>query len=277
MITRLLSAALVAGFLASVVATGLQLALTSPLILQAETYEGEGAHAALAPTTDAPFAALIVPAHAPSQHSHGEGGHDHGKADEWQPAPGLQRMAFTGLATLVGGVGYALLLAAVMLALRREPTPQSGLVVGVAGFLAVALAPAIGLPPELPGMGAAPLVLRQSWWLMTVIATGLGLYLIAVRRVPLTILGGLVLGRAVRRALARHRLRVRGGDRARLRLGLEAVRPRGGRPRPCLIPMPRPCPSASPAARRVTRPSRAPGPGFWPRCTRRPTARRCRD
>lgn len=194
MITRLLSAALVAGFLASVVATGLQLALTSPLILQAETYEGEGAHAALAPSLDAapdaPFAALIVPAHA---HAHGEGGHDHGKAEEWQPAPGLQRMAFTGLATLVGGVGYALLLAAVMLALRREPTPQSGLVVGIAGFLAVALAPAIGLPPELPGMGAAPLVLRQSWWLMTVIATGLGLYLIAVRRVPLTILGGLVL------------------------------------------------------------------------------------
>ncbi|AWI88233.1 cobalt transporter [Methylobacterium sp. DM1] len=198
MITRLLSAALVAGFLASVVATGLQLALTSPLILQAETYEGEGAHAALAPSHDsAPFASLIVPAHAPSQHAHGGGGQDHGhahgKADEWQPAPGLQRMAFTGLATLVGGVGYALLLAAVMLALRREPTPQSGLVVGVAGFLAVALAPAIGLPPELPGMGAAPLVLRQSWWLMTVIATGLGLYLIAVRRVPLTILGGLVL------------------------------------------------------------------------------------
>ncbi len=187
MITRLLSAALVAGFLASVVATGLQLALTSPLILQAETYEGEGAHAALAPS---PFASLIVPAHA---HTHSEGGHDHGTAEEWQPAPGLQRMAFTGLATLVGGVGYALLLAAVMLALRREPTPQGGLVVGIAGFLAVALAPAIGLPPELPGMGAAPLVLRQSWWLMTVIATGLGLYLIAVRRVPLTILGGLVL------------------------------------------------------------------------------------
>lgn len=191
MIIRLLSAALVAGFLASVVATGLQLALTSPLILQAETYEGEGAHAALAPSRDeTSFAALIVPAHA---HAHGEGGHDHGKADAWQPAPGLQRMAFTGLATLVGGVGYALLLAAVMLALRREPTPQGGLVVGIAGFLAVVLAPAIGLPPELPGMGAAPLVLRQSWWLMTVVATGLGLYLIAVRRVPLTILGGLVL------------------------------------------------------------------------------------
>ncbi|MEH3118315.1 MAG: CbtA family protein [Methylorubrum populi] len=190
MITRLLSAALVAGFLASVVATGLQLALTSPLILQAETYEGEGAHAALAPSPAVSFAALIVPAHA---HSHGEGGHDHGSADAWQPAPGLQRMAFTGLATLVGGVGYALLLGAVMLALRREPNPRSGLAVGIAGFLAVALAPAIGLPPELPGMGAAPLLLRQSWWLMTVLATGLGLYLIAVRRVPLTVLGGFVL------------------------------------------------------------------------------------
>lgn len=195
MITRLLSAALVAGFLASVVATGLQLALTSPLILQAETYEGEGTHA-LAPALDASpairLASLIVPAHAHS-HAPGEGGHDHGTAEEWQPAPGLQRIAFTGLATLIGGVGYALLLAAVMLALRREPTPRSGLAIGIAGFLAVALAPAIGLPPELPGMGGAPLLLRQSWWLMTVIATGLGLYLIAVRRVPLTILGGLVL------------------------------------------------------------------------------------
>ena len=81
MITRLLSAALVAGFLASVVATGLQLALTSPLILQAETYEGEGTHAlgpALAPPSAVRLASLIVPAHA---HAPGEGGHDHGTAE----------------------------------------------------------------------------------------------------------------------------------------------------------------------------------------------------
>ncbi len=188
MITRLLSAALVAGFLASVVATGLQLALTSPLILQAETFEGGHSHAH-APGSLTP-ASLVVKAHAPG---HGEAGGESEKSEEWQPAPGLQRMAFTGLATLIGGVGYALLLAAVMLALRREPTPRSGLAVGIAGFLAVALAPAIGLPPELPGMGAAPLVLRQTWWVMTVAATGIGLYLIAVRRVPITILGGLIL------------------------------------------------------------------------------------
>lgn len=185
MITRLISAALVAGLLAAVVATGLQLVLTSPLILKAEVFEGQSAHASLVEL------ARIVPVHG---ETHG-GAHDgaHGTDEDWQPAPGLQRMALTGLATLVGGVGYALLLGAVMLALRREPTPERGLALGIAGFAAVALAPAIGLPPELPGMAAAPLGLRQAWWLMTVVATGLGLYLVAVRRVPIAISGGIVL------------------------------------------------------------------------------------
>ena len=188
MIQRLVSAALVAGFLASCVATGLELALTSPLIVEAERYEGPAAHEAVR------AASGIAPARFVPAHAHGEDAQ--GRADapaEWQPAPGLPRMAFTGLATLVGGVGYALLLGAVMLALGRAPTPAAGLALGLAGFATVALAPALGLPPELPGMEAAPLALRQAWWLMTVVATGLGLYLVAVRRVPLTIAGGLVL------------------------------------------------------------------------------------
>jgi cobalt transporter subunit CbtA len=178
MILRLLSAALAAGFLAAVVATGLQLALTSPLIVAAEAYEKHDAHQA---------AALpIVLAHA---------GHDHGDtaAPEWQPGEGLPRMAFTGLATLVGAVGYALLLGAVMLACGREPTPEAGLAFAVAGFASVALAPALGLPPELPGSEAAPLVARQAWWAMTAVATAMGLYLIGLRRSLIAILGGLVL------------------------------------------------------------------------------------
>ncbi|GEP10578.1 CbtA family protein [Methylobacterium gnaphalii] len=183
MIIRLLSAALVAGFLAAVVATGLQFALTSPLILKAEVYEEQaGKQAALA----SPFAGVII-------HAHGGEHHEPGAAAEWQPAPGFERMAYTGLATLVGGVGYALLLGAVMLALQRQPTPETGLAFGVAGFLCVALAPAMGLPPELPGMGSAALAVRQVWWLMTALATAVGIYLIAVRRVALTIVGGLVL------------------------------------------------------------------------------------
>ena len=182
MLLRLLSAALAAGFLAAVVATGLELALTSPLIVAAEAYEARDTH-------QAGGGLPIVHVHA---------GHDHtapdGKASpEWQPGEGLPRVAFTGLATLVGAVGYALLLGAVMLACGREPTPEAGLAFAVAGFASVALAPALGLPPELPGSEAAPLVARQAWWVMTAAATGMGLYLIGVRRSLIAILGGLVL------------------------------------------------------------------------------------
>ncbi len=184
MISRLLSAALAAGFLAAVVATALQLTLTSPLIVEAERYEAHEVQAARG--------LPIVRAHLHRVH----GGHDHGGAQaapEWQPGAGLPRMAFTGLATLVGGVGYALLLGAVMLALGREPTPERALAFAVAGFLSVALAPALGLPPELPGSEQAPLATRQAWWLMTAAATGMGLYLIAVRRSGIAVVGGLVL------------------------------------------------------------------------------------
>ncbi len=180
MILRLLSAALAAGFLAAIVATGLQLALTSPLIVEAERYE-------MREPTRAAQALPIVLAHS---------GHDHAAPDaapEWQPAPGFQRMAFTGLATLVGGVGYALLLGAVLIALGREPTLQTGLAFALAGFASVALAPALGLPPELPGQEAAPILARQVWWAMTAVGTAMGLYLIGVRRSLIGILGGLVL------------------------------------------------------------------------------------
>ena len=181
MIIRLLSAALAAGFFVAVIVTGLELTLTSPLIVAAERYEQAE------PSHQAARALPIVLAHA---------GHDHAAPDsapEWQPGPGLPRMAFTGLATLVGAVGYALLLGAVMLACGREPTPQAALAFAVAGFASVALAPGLGLPPELPGSAAAPLAVRQAWWVMTAAATGMGLYLIAMRRTLIAILGGLVL------------------------------------------------------------------------------------
>ena len=167
MIIRLLSAALAAGFFVAVVVTGLELTLTSPLIVAAERYEQAE------PSHQAARTLPIVLAHA---------GHDHAAPDaapEWQPGAGLPRMAFTGLATLVGAVGYALLLGAVMLACGREPTPQVALAFAVAGFASVALAPGLGL--------------RQAWWVMTAAATAMGLYLIVVRRTLIAILGGLVL------------------------------------------------------------------------------------
>jgi cobalt transporter subunit CbtA len=167
MILRVLKAALVAGFLAACVAATLQTFLTSPLILQAETYEKAAAPEAHA----SGYGGLLHLAHV-----------NHAPADAteesaWEPGEGLPRVAFTALATLVSGVGYAAILAALLLAAGREFNPQTALRWAIGGFVAVNLAPAVGLPPELPGMGGAHLAERQIWWVCTALGTGLGLYL----------------------------------------------------------------------------------------------------
>ena len=181
MTIRLLSAALVAGFLAACVASVLQFALTSPLILRAEAYEKRA---------EVPLAGLVVLAHAGD--AHGAQAHDSHAAPEWEPGEGLPRLAFTALATLVTGVGYALLLGAALLAHGRG-VPHLALRFALGGFLAVALAPAVGLPPELPGMEAAPLAARQLWWIGTALATAGGLYLAVMVARPWAVAAGLAL------------------------------------------------------------------------------------
>lgn len=180
MIARVLGTALGAGFVAACVSLLLQLSLTTPLILKAETYEQGHAHHAAS-------TGLIHLAHADASAASPSGAEDEG----WKPAEGLPRIAFTGLATLVGAAGYAFILLAVMLAARSEPTLGHGLTWALGGFAAFSLAPAVGLPPELPGMGGEALQARQLWWVATALGTGLGLYLAAVIRSPLAILLGL--------------------------------------------------------------------------------------
>lgn len=66
---------------------------------------------------------------------------------------------------------------------RGQPiTARTGLIWGIAGWIAVQMAPAFGLAPELPGMNAADVDARQIWWFATVAATGLGLWFIAFGR-----------------------------------------------------------------------------------------------
>jgi len=61
---------------------------------------------------------------------------------------------------------------------------------GLAGFAVFTVAPGLGLPPELPGVPAAPLLPRQIWWIVTALATAAGLGLIVFRRsVPASIAG----------------------------------------------------------------------------------------
>jgi len=86
-------------------------------------------------------------------------------------APALPRAALTWAATVLTTVGFAFLLVGLFAVTRRKVDAREGLLWGVAGFAAFALAPAFGLPPGLPGSVAADLAARQVWWIGTVLAT----------------------------------------------------------------------------------------------------------
>jgi cobalt transporter subunit CbtA len=172
MLRRILLTGLIAGTVAGLFAAGLQQLRIIPLIAAAEVYEAAGAHA---------------------DHQHGQ---PESVAAEWQPAPGLERTGYTVLADVLAGIGFALLLAgAVALARLRGYAidARRGLIWGAAGFAVFALAPAIGLPPELPGMQAAGLAARQEWWLLTAAATALGLGLVVFAGPMALRIGGALL------------------------------------------------------------------------------------
>jgi cobalt transporter subunit CbtA len=167
MLMRILATGLVAGVLAGVVVAGLQTVTTTPLILKAEAYEKvEGGHE----HTHGPVTPAQSDDAAPGANE---------LADEWSPRDGLERTAFTTLATVASGIGFAFMLLAALIASGVAPTVRAGLAWAAGAFVATGLAPALGLPPELPGSAAAELVQRQIWWVATVAATGVGLWLIA--------------------------------------------------------------------------------------------------
>ena len=110
--------------------------------------------------------------------AHAAAGHVH--VDEgWQPAPGLQRVGLTAIASMLSGIGFASVLMAAMTIGGASPGVRRGLVWGLAGFACFVLAPAMGLPPKPPGAAVGDLHARQLWWLGTVVATAAGLWLIA--------------------------------------------------------------------------------------------------
>jgi cobalt transporter subunit CbtA len=148
MFRRIFVPALLAGLLAGLVVSMVQAGKLWPLIAAAEVYE----------------------THAPDHEDSG-----------WEPEPGFERGALTVVANVVIATGFGLLLSAGF-ALRQMLTGVAagageGLLWGIAGFACFALAPALGLPPELPGSVAAGLVARQSWWLLTAFATAAGIAL----------------------------------------------------------------------------------------------------
>lgn len=165
MIKRIAQTAGFAGLLAAIVLTLLQSLWVTPLIMQAEGFE------VAEPAT-------IEHSHdATAAHGHGAGGHSH-DSEAWAPEDGWQRLLSTGLSNLVVAVGFALMLAG-LFTLRAPEKTWQGLLWGLAGFATFVLAPASGLPPELPGTAAAELLLRQYWWIGTAASTAAGLALLA--------------------------------------------------------------------------------------------------
>ncbi len=151
LLRRMATAAVVAGLVAGVLLTVLQAVWVTPLLHEAERHEAPQSVAADAP---------------------------------WSPGDGVPRLGFTALSNAVVGVGYALLLSAAMvLAAARPGAPvpdaRQGLLWGVGGYVTFVLGPALGVPPELPGMPAADLGARQVWWLAAVLGTGGGLAVLA--------------------------------------------------------------------------------------------------
>ena len=152
---KLMLAVFGSGALAGLVLFGVQHFTVVPLIQAAETYEAAG------------------------QEAHSAAPHED---EDWQPAEGWERTSFTAITTVLTGVGFAAMLFGVMALAGRTINPQHGALWGLAAFACVSLAPALGLPPQPPGVAVADLHQRQLWWAGTVIATAIGVWLIAGRR-----------------------------------------------------------------------------------------------
>lgn len=167
MLNRLLMVAVVAGVLTGVLSTAVQLVWAVPLVHAAEVYEVSGDaggvhHHGGVHATDGGHAHAHV-------HEHGEGA--------WGPADGAERTLWTLVTNVSLATGVSLIVAGLFL-LRGSGSAREGIVWGGMGFLAFSLAPALGLPPELPGAAAAALESRQMWWLFTAASTLLALVLL---------------------------------------------------------------------------------------------------
>lgn len=174
---RIVRTAAAAGIVAGLLLTGVQHLQVIPIIEQAEVFES------------AQQAAPEVHAHADGeQHVHAAAAdHGHAAASEheaahshggWEPEDGVERTLYTALADVSMGVGYALLLAAVICLRGAAVSWRSGLLWGAAAYAVFFIAPSLGLPPELPGTAAAPVAARQAWWVCTALCTAVALGLL---------------------------------------------------------------------------------------------------
>ena len=189
MFLRIFAAALGAGIGVGVLIAALQHVALVPMILEAEKYEKGAApphheHSAVPVPSGREMASLLVT--EAKAHEHEAEVPMVAEDSPWRPV-------FTWIATTLTSVGFALLLAGAYAVSGRAVDAREGLLWGIAGFAAFALAPAFGLPPELPGSVAADLFIRQAWWIGTAVATAAGIGLMLFVRASWAIPVGVAL------------------------------------------------------------------------------------
>ncbi|WP_036188804.1 CbtA family protein [Marinobacterium lacunae] len=172
MFRQLIFSACVVGVLLGLMMTALQSVSVAPIIREAEQYEVTGD-------------SQPIQAHHNIEHGT-DVGHTHDDQGAWSPAEGAERLLFTSVANICTGIGYAAILLVVIQHLGerfgRTLTLKGGLIVGGLCFLAVFVAPSVGLPPEIPGTSAAALESRQWWWVVEVVMAGIGLSIMALSK-----------------------------------------------------------------------------------------------
>ncbi|MBS9715434.1 CbtA family protein [Pseudohalocynthiibacter aestuariivivens] len=174
MTLKLLSSAVFAGFAAGLIAVLLQFWLVTPLLLEGEEYEtGAKTHfeGVLVVVEDSE-GNIVAPEEEAAE-----------VAEEEENL--MARHATTFFMNMVVFSGFGLILVAgfaLAAQFGHQVTFHSGMVWGLAGFIAVQLAPAAGLYPELPGTPADNVVLRQYWWMTTVVTTITGIAFVVFGR-----------------------------------------------------------------------------------------------
>ena len=168
MTKNLFVSAICAGIAAGLLASALQFSFVIPVLLEGELYEtGARVHFG---TDGSPQSDRGAPT----------------LAGDWL------RHSMTVAFNIVTYTGYGLLLSAMISFATFKgitTTARQGLIWGLCGYIAVQLAPAIGLPPELPGTIAAEVGQRQLWWIGTILASAAGLGFIAFGRSYLPLAG----------------------------------------------------------------------------------------
>lgn len=160
--SRIVYLALLAGVITGFVIAPIQIMAVQPFIQEAERYEQQGKTPTTLPNVvelNQSFADLDD-ANEPSQNK-------------------FERALSTTLVIVLMAIGYALILGACFSKIMPMNW-RKGLAFGVAGFIVFQFAPALGLPPEPPGVPVADVLLRQLWWLATAIATATSLWLLSV-------------------------------------------------------------------------------------------------